>query len=94
LQKFTNAKIRINDIGSLSEITPYTSNQSEYSSLSKFFSNADKIHFYLSIDRVLTEDLIGRTVTFKLIVQTIKHRYPEVYNEVVQRSMNLCNVLD
>jgi hypothetical protein len=94
LQRFTNAKIRINSIESLGEITPYTSNQSQYSSLSEFFSNTDKIHFYLSIDRVLTEDLLGKTVTFKLIVQTIKHRYPEVYKEVIQRSIDLCNVLD
>jgi hypothetical protein len=48
----------------------------------------------LSIDRVLTEDLLGKTITFKFIIQTLKHRYPEVYKEIVQRSIDLCNVLD
>ena len=94
LQRFTDAKIRINPIESLKEITPFTSNKNQDPSLDHYFNTLDKVHFYLSIDRVLTEDLLGKTVTFKLIVQTIKHRYPEVYKEIVQRSLDLCNVLD
>jgi hypothetical protein len=93
LQRFTGAKIRINSIESLSEITPLKVNQSEDPLLDEYLSS-DKIHFYLSIDQVLVEDLIGKTVTFKLIVEAIKHRYPDVYKEVVQRSIDLCNVLD
>jgi len=94
LQRFTSAKIRINPIDSLKEITSFTSNKSEYSSLDEFFSTVEKVHFYLSIDRVLTEDLLGKTITFKFIIQTLKHRYPEVYKEIVQRSIDLCNALD
>jgi hypothetical protein len=93
LQRFTDAKIVINPIESLSKITPIKDNQSEDLILDQIL-NTEKIHFYLSIDKVLINDLLGKTVTFKLIVQTIKHRYPEVYQEVIQRSINLCNVLD
>lgn len=92
LQRFTNAKIRINPIEALSDITSLTSNPSEDPLLDEYLST-EKVHFYLSIDKVLTEDLSGKTVTFKLIVETIKHRYPDVYKEVIQRSIELCNVL-
>lgn len=93
LQRFTNAKIRINPITALSDITPLKVNQSQALLLDEAL-RTEKLHFYLSIDKVLTEDLLGKTVPFKLIVQTIKHRYPDVYKEVVQRSIDLCNVLD
>lgn len=93
LQRFTDAKIRINPIQALSEITSLKHNQSEDPLLDEILST-DKIHFYLSIDKVLTEDLLGKTVPFKMIVKTIQHRYPDVYKEIVQRSMDLCNVLD
>ena len=93
LQRFTNAFIRINPIESLSEVTSLTHNQSQDPLLDEI-SNTDKIHFYLSIDKVLTEDLLGQTVPFKLICNTLKYRYSDVYNEIVQRSINLCSVLD
>jgi hypothetical protein len=93
LQRFTNAKIRINPMSALSDITSLKVNQSEDPLLDEALST-EKLHFYLSVDKVLTEDLLGKTVPFKLIVQTIKHRYPDVYKEVVQRSIDLCNVLD
>ena len=93
LQRFTNAKIKINPIDTLSDITALRSNQSQDPLLDEAL-NTEKLHFYLSIDKVLTEDLLGKTVPFKLIVQTVRHRYPDVYKEVVQRSINLCNVLD
>ena len=93
LQRFTNAKIKINPIDTLSDITALRSNQSQDPLLDEALKT-EKLHFYLSIDKVLTEDLLGKTVPFKLIVQTVRHRYPDVYKEVVQRSINLCNVLD
>lgn len=93
LQRFTNAKIRINPLEALSEITDLKVNQSE-NILPNETLNTKKINFYLSIDRVLTEDFLGKTVTFKLIASAVKHRYPAVYQEIIQRSIDLCNVLD
>jgi len=92
LQRFTRAEIRINPIESLSDITRLRVNQSQDPLLDEALSTS-KLHFYLSIDKVLTEDLLGKTVSFDQIVQTIKHKYPEVHKEVVQRSIDLCNVL-
>ena len=93
LQRFTDAKIRINPIESISEITNLKSNTNNSQLLDNIL-NQDKINFYLSIDKVLTQDLIDQTVPFKFIVQTIQHRYSEVYKEIIERSIELCNVLD
>jgi len=92
LQRFTNAKIRINPIEALSDIISLKFNQSHNTLLADRLCT-DKVNFYLSIDRVLTEDLLGKTVTFKLIMQTMQYRYPDVYTELVQRSIVLSNVL-
>ena len=92
LQRFTNAKIRINPIEALSDIISLKFNQSHNTLLTDRLCT-DKVNFYLSIDRVLTEDLLGKTVTFKLIMQTMQYRYPDVYTELVQRSIVLSNVL-
>ena len=48
LQRFTDAKIRINPIGSLSEITSLKFNQSQDPLLDEYFSTMDKLHFYFS----------------------------------------------
>lgn len=93
LRRFTDAKVRINSIDSLSEVTDLKFNKNQSLLLDETFAN-EKIHFYLSIDKVLTQDLLGKTVPFKLIVQTIRYRYSDVYKEVIQRSLNLCSVLD
>jgi hypothetical protein len=94
LQRFTNAKICINSVNSLNEITKQHSNQQvKRQMIDDYFKHNDKLHFYLSIDKVLTESLIGFTVEFKDIVKLIKIRHSDVYKEAVQRSIDLCNVL-
>lgn len=93
LQRFTNAKICIKPIESLANITLFKYNQSQTTLLDTALYS-DKVNFYLSLDKVLTEDLIEKTVTFQFIVQTIKYRFPEIYKEIIQRSIDLCNVLD
>ena len=93
LQRFSRAKLRINSIDKLSDITTLTYNQSNNILKDKILSS-DKIHFYLSIDKVLTEDLLNQTVSFKQICQCIKFKHPDVYLELIQRSVDLCNVLD
>lgn len=95
LHRFTDAKIRINSVSSLNEITNQHSNkQIKRQAIDDYFKNHEKLHFYLSIDKVLTELLVGFTVEFKDIVKLIKIRHPDVYVEVIQRSKDLCTVLD
>ena len=91
LQLFTDAKLILRPLDQLNTITKLHHN---VSNKNKLVSVSDKVEFYLQLDQVLVGELLGRMVTFKQIVQTVKHRYPQVYKEVVQRSKDLCSVLD
>ena len=93
LQRFTTAKIKINHVSNLGDITKYHENKSaEKDPLIN--SDNPRIQFYYKLDQVLVGELLNKTITFKQIVQTIKYRYPQVYQEVIQRSKDLCSVLD
>jgi len=92
LKRFTDAKVRINPIENLSEIITLENNKRS-KSIPIDAVNFEKLHFYLTIDKVLTQDLLGKTVSLKNILQIVQYRYPDVYQEVIQRSINLCNVL-
>jgi len=91
LQRFTDAKLILRPLDQLNTITKLHHN---VSNKNKLVSVSDKVEFYLQLDQVLVGELLNKTVTFKQIVQTVKHRYPQVYKEVVQRSKDLCSVLD
>ena len=92
LKRFTNAKIKINSMKELSTVTSLHLNlrqQKVEFDIDKF----PKVAFYMQIDKVLTEVFLGETVEFKDIVSTIKELYPDAYDEIIQRSINICNVL-
>jgi hypothetical protein len=63
-------------------------------SLIDYFKENKKLHFYLLLDKVLTEDFIGQTVKFGTILAHIKAAYPLLYEETIQRVQELCTVLD
>ena len=92
LRRFTTAKIKINPIEDLSTITNLrlNENKNKIHYDSSHFSN---VAFYMQLDKVLTENLIGQTVEFTEIVATVRQKYPEAYQEVIQRSINICSVL-
>jgi hypothetical protein len=92
LHRHTKTKIKINPITDLYKVT----NLHENLNHNKIFYNRSynpKVQFYLQIDKVLTETLMGQTVTFGEIIETVKQEHPAVYQEVIQRSINLCSVL-
>ena len=92
LRRFTQAKIKINSIADLSTITNLHLNENKHK-INYDINQFPKVAFYMQLDKVLTETFIGQTVEFPEIVQVIKEQYPDVYQEVIQRSINLCNVL-
>lgn len=59
-----------------------------------YFKENNKLWFYLQLDKVLTEDFIGQTVKFKTILEHIKDKYPVIYEETIERTQELCAVLD
>ena len=92
LRRFTTAKIKINPIADLSTITNLRLNENK-NKVHYDISHFSKVAFYMQLDKVLTENFIGQTVEFTEIVATVRQKYPEVYQEVIQRSINICNVL-
>jgi hypothetical protein len=59
-----------------------------------YFSNNQKLWFYLQLDKILYEDFMGKTAKFKDIIAHIKIKYPLLYEEILLRSQDLCAVLD
>lgn len=92
LRRFTTAKIKINPIEDLSTITNLRLNENK-NKIHYDISHFSKVAFYMQLDKVLTENFIGQTVEFTEIVATVRQKYPEVYQEVIQRSINICSVL-
>jgi len=95
LQRFTDAKIRINHIDKLSSFTNVNKNQqSGYSDLDVYFKNNKQLKYYLELDCVLYENFINQSVTFADIIKTVKSNYNDLYNDTVGYTKRLCNVLD
>jgi hypothetical protein len=94
LQRFTKAEIKISPMSELVNITDLKFNiKPKYNNIREQLEQNNKIHFYLQLDKVLTEDLLGATADFQTIVRTLKFKYPAVYQEIIERSITLCNVL-
>ena len=92
LRRFTQAKIKINPIEALSAVTNLKLNENK-NKIQYDIVHFPKVTFYMQLDKVLTETFMGQTVEFSEIVQAIKDLHPAVYQEVIQRSISLCNVL-
>jgi pyoverdine/dityrosine biosynthesis protein Dit1 len=78
----------------LNHVIESHNNTSKNKSFREVFENHAKLHFYLALDKVLFYDLIGQTVDFKQILTTLKQNYPDTYTEVIERSKQICSVLD
>ena len=94
LQRFTQAPIKLTPVSELNYVTDLHNNKSKNKSFREVFENHAKLHFYLALDKVLFYDLIGQTVDFKQILTTLKQNYPDTYTEVIERSKQICSVLD
>lgn len=90
LTRFTEARLHFRHINELNMFTDHVSNSSIRNQiLVEYFRDNKKLQFYLLLDKVLYEEFLGETVSFKIILQTIKEKYSDLYNEIIQRSINL-----
>jgi hypothetical protein len=95
LQRYTKAKLHLLPIDELQSTTNLFYNvQKQQQWLVDYFQPNSKLWYYLQLDKVLTEYFIGQTVQFQDILDHIQISYPDLYKEVIQRSRNLCAVLD
>ena len=94
LQRFTQAPIKLTPVSELNYVTDLHNNKCKNKSFREVFENHAELYFYLALDKVLFYDLIGQTVGFKQILTTLKQNYPDTYTEVIERSKQICSVLD
>lgn len=95
LQRHVRIDMRVLPLSELAKFTSAGFNQYERDAgLVEYFKDNLKVQFYLQLDKVLTENLLYKTVSMQDILSTLKLAYPSVYEEVVQRSKNICTVLE
>jgi hypothetical protein len=95
LARMTEARVHLRHIDELKLITDKVWNSlTRDESLLDRFSGNNKLHYYFQLDKVLYEELMGQTVTFRQIKSHIKNKHSYLYQEIIGRSKNLCNALD
>jgi hypothetical protein len=95
LQKFTDAWMYFRPIEELHTATDHTWNVlARDETLVNYFGNNKKLNYYLQLDKILYEDFMGQTVSLKQIIRFIQTNHHALYNEVIDRSIQICNALD
>jgi len=94
LQKFTDAWMYFRPIEELHTATEHTWNVlARDEVLVDYFGNNQKLKYYLQLDKILYEDFMGKTVPLKQIIRFIRDNHNTLYNEVIDRSIQICNAL-
>jgi hypothetical protein len=95
LQKFTDAWMYFRPIEELHTATEHTWNVlARDETLVEYFKSNQKLNYYLQLDKILYEDFMGETVPLKQIVRFIRDNHHMLYDEVIKRSLDICNALD
>lgn len=81
----------LNDISSVTDKRYHVVKRDE--ELFERFASNNRLQYYLLLDKVLHEDLLGKTLEFSEIVEYIKLNYPELYADTILRSKHICSVL-
>ena len=94
LQKFTDAWMYFRPIEELHTATEHTWNVlARDEVLVNYFGNNQKLKYYLQLDKILYEDFMGKTVPLKQIIRFIQTNHHALYDEVIDRSLRICNAL-
>ena len=95
LARHTPAQIQIHSVSELKDLTSLNKNKMiRDTDLTARYSANARLMFYLELDRILIDDFMGQTVSFKDVVAHVKQHHPMLYQEVLERSQTLCGVLD
>ena len=82
----------IDDLNSATDLVWNTITRDQ--SLLEYFQSNLKLWYYLQLDKILTEDFLNQTVKMSTILEHIKTKYPDLHNEIILRSKDLCIALD
>lgn len=92
--RHSNAWMHFRSMEELNTATEHVLNVLERDeSLIELFEQNSKLQYYLQLDKIVYEKFMGKTVHFGQINNYIKRHYEHLHREIVQRSIDLCNVL-
>jgi hypothetical protein len=95
LARVTEARVHLRDLRELNLVTDKVWHAvTRDETLLEYFHNNTKLHYYLQLDKILYEELIGQTLTFRQIKQHIKSNHQYLYQEIIERSREICTALD
>ena len=95
LSRMTDAWIHIRHVDELKSVTDEVWNVlTRDQTLIDRFQNNNKLHYYLQLDKILYNELMGKTLPVKAIGRHIKQNHKYLYQEIIERSQEICNVLD
>ena len=61
--------------------------------LEAYFQNHSKLEFYLQLDKAITEEFLGETVSFRRVCEHMRNKQSYLWDEIVVRNQTLCSVL-
>ena len=94
LARFTDAWMHFLPMTDLVTATEYTFNQlSRDTELEAYFQNHSKLEFYLQLDKAITEEFLGETVSFRRVCEHMRNKQSYLWDEIVVRNQTLCSVL-
>ena len=96
LKRFTNAKIRINNISDLPESKNISlrNKNNDYSNVSALFDKNSDLKFYLELDCVLYENCMNKTVSIEEILHILQTNYTDLYNQTFGYTKEIVTNLD
>ena len=95
LSRMTDAHVNFRHINELSSVTHEVWNAlTRDQMLIDRFSQNSKLSYYLQLDKILYEELMGQTLAFRAIGRYIKTKHQYLYEEIIQRSREICTALD
>lgn len=93
--RHSNAWIHFRPLEELETATEFTYNiVSRDTSLIDYFKDNSKLNYYLQLDYIVYQNFMNCKVHFGDLVAHIKRHNNHIYTEIIQRSRDLCNVLD
>ena len=95
LSRMTDAWIHIRQVDELKSVTHEVWNAlTRDQTLIDRFKDHNKLHYYLQLDKILYHELMGKTLPVKAIGRHIKQNHKYLYQEIIQRSRDVCTALD
>lgn len=92
--RFSQARMRILPMDHMQDVTARHRNQKPRDpELVNRFQRNQKLQFYLGLDRTICDHFVNTTTTVPDIVAHIQDHDPALYQEVIQRDLDLCTAL-